>query len=116
MAVTVTVPLSPVPTAPPGAWSLGARSLWHEYTRASDEMFAAADTDFAPWYVVRSDDKRRARLDCISHLLAGVPYKDVWSNCRTGRGPRSTRRPIIRSNSRQSGIEPRAWRYGRQNR
>ncbi|HET6413054.1 MAG TPA: polyphosphate kinase 2 [Anaeromyxobacter sp.] len=50
---------------------------WDDYTRARDEMFAATDTAFAPWFVVRSDDKRRARLNCIRHLLSRVPYRDV---------------------------------------
>ncbi len=50
---------------------------WDDFTRARDEMFAASDTEFAPWYVVRSDDKRRARLNCIRHILASIPYKDV---------------------------------------
>ena len=40
-------------------------------------MFMATDTDFAPWYIVRSDDKRRARLNCIRHLLSCIPYEDV---------------------------------------
>jgi polyphosphate kinase 2 len=52
-------------------------SRWDDYTRARDEMFAATDTSFAPWFVIRSDDKRRARLNCIRHLLSRVPYKDV---------------------------------------
>jgi polyphosphate kinase 2 (PPK2 family) len=68
-------------------WKLSPMDLesygrWHEYTRARDEMFAATDTDFAPWYVVRSDDKRRARLNCIRHLLDSVPYKDVTRSMR----------------------------------
>lgn len=50
-------------------------SRWYDYSRARDEMFAATDTSWAPWYVVRSDDKRRARLNCISHLLGLIPYK-----------------------------------------
>jgi polyphosphate kinase 2 len=50
---------------------------WDDYTRARDEMFAATDTAFAPWYVVRSDDKRRARLNCIRHFLSRIPYEDV---------------------------------------
>ena len=50
-------------------------SRWYDYSRARDEMFAATDTPFAPWYVARSDDKRRARLNIISHLLSKVPYK-----------------------------------------
>jgi hypothetical protein len=40
-------------------------------------MFAATDTDFSPWYVVNADDKRRARLNCIAHLLSQIPYEDV---------------------------------------
>jgi polyphosphate kinase 2 len=52
-------------------------SRWYDYSRARDEMFAATDTPFAPWYVVRSDDKRRARLNVIRHLLSRVRYKDV---------------------------------------
>jgi hypothetical protein len=44
---------------------------------ARDAMFMATDTDAAPWYIVRSDDKRRARLNCIRHLLDYVPYEEV---------------------------------------
>lgn len=50
---------------------------WNEYSRARDMMLEATDTDDAPWYIVRSDDKRRARLNCISHLLSLFPYKEV---------------------------------------
>jgi polyphosphate kinase 2 len=56
---------------------LKARELWVEYSRAKDDMFAATDIKQAPWYVVEADDKRRARLNCISHLLAMIPYEDV---------------------------------------
>jgi polyphosphate kinase 2 len=56
---------------------LCSRSRWFEYSRARDIMFEATDTDFAPWHIVRSDDKRRARLNCIRHLLALIPYKKV---------------------------------------
>jgi polyphosphate kinase len=52
-------------------------SRWYDYSRARDEMFAATDTAWAPWYVVRSDDKRRARLNLITHLLSQIPYKKV---------------------------------------
>ena len=48
---------------------LKSYSRWYDYSRARDDMFAATDTGFAPWYVVRSDDKKRARLNIISHLL-----------------------------------------------
>jgi polyphosphate kinase len=54
---------------------LKSYSRWYDYSRARDEMFAATDTDFAPWHVARSDDKRRARLNIISHLLGSIPYK-----------------------------------------
>jgi polyphosphate kinase 2 (PPK2 family) len=50
-------------------------SRWYDYSRARDEMFEATDTDFAPWYVVDSNDKRRARLNLITHLLSKIPYK-----------------------------------------
>jgi polyphosphate kinase 2 len=52
-------------------------SRWDDYTRARDDMFMATDTAWAPWFVVRSDDKRRARLNIIEHLLASIPYKSV---------------------------------------
>lgn len=54
-----------------------ARSRWVEYSQAKDMMFAYTDIKQAPWYVVNSDDKRRARLNCISHLLSLIPYEDL---------------------------------------
>src|SRR5512139_2454415 len=54
---------------------LKSYSRWFDYSRARDEMFAATDTPWAPWYVVRSDNKKRARLNVISHMLKQVPYK-----------------------------------------
>ena len=51
--------------------------LWYDYSRARDAMFAATDTEFAPWYVVPSDSKKHARLNCISHLLSQIPYKEL---------------------------------------
>jgi polyphosphate kinase 2 len=54
-----------------------ARSRWFDYSRARDMMLAATDTNSAPWYILRSDDKKRARLNCISHLLSLIPYKKV---------------------------------------
>lgn len=56
---------------------LEARRRWHDYSRARDEMFAVTDIEEAPWYIVRSDEKRRARLNCISHLLSLGFYEDV---------------------------------------
>jgi hypothetical protein len=48
---------------------------WYDYSKARDLMVKATDTEHAPWFVVRSEDKRRARLNCISHLLKTIPYK-----------------------------------------
>jgi polyphosphate kinase len=50
---------------------------WYDYSRARDEMMTVTDTDIAPWYVVNADDKRRARLNCISHFLSLIPYKEI---------------------------------------
>jgi len=55
---------------------LKSYSRWYDYSRARDEMFAATDTGFAPWYVVESNDKKRARLNLISHLLGRIPYEE----------------------------------------
>ncbi len=52
-------------------------SRWYDYSRARDEMFLATDTAWSPWYVARSDDKRKARLNIISHLLSKVPYREL---------------------------------------
>ena len=54
---------------------LPSRSRWYDYSRARDSMLDATDTKVAPWHIVRSDDKKRARLNCISHLLSLIPYK-----------------------------------------
>ena len=51
--------------------------LWYEYSRARDMMLEATDSEHAPWYIVRSDDKKRARLNCISHILSQIPYKSL---------------------------------------
>ena len=50
---------------------------WYDYSRARDMMLEATDSEHAPWYVVRSNDKRRARLNCISHILKLIPYKKL---------------------------------------
>jgi hypothetical protein len=56
---------------------LTAQSRWYDYSRAKDSMFLATDTAWAPWHVVNSDNKKRARLNCISHLLSQFPYEDI---------------------------------------
>ena len=63
-------------------WKLSPMDLeshrrWYDYSRARDEMMAATDTETTPWYVVDADDKRRARLNCISHFLSLIPYQEV---------------------------------------
>jgi polyphosphate kinase 2 len=63
-------------------WKLSPMDLksynrWYDYSRARDDMFAVTDTKFAPWYVAMTDDKRRAHLNIISHLLSKIPYKSV---------------------------------------
>jgi polyphosphate kinase 2 len=67
---------------PTKAWKLSpmdieSRNRWVEYSKAKDEMFSFTDIKQAPWYVVEADDKRRARLNCIRHLLSLVPYDDL---------------------------------------
>ncbi|MBO0735477.1 MAG: polyphosphate kinase 2 [Alphaproteobacteria bacterium] len=56
---------------------LKSYSRWYDYSRARDEMFLATDTAWAPWYVVPSDNKRRARLNVLSHILSKIPYEDM---------------------------------------
>jgi polyphosphate kinase 2 (PPK2 family) len=56
---------------------LPSRAKWYEYSRARDAMLKATDTSWAPWYIVRSDDKRRARLNTIAHILDVVPHKKI---------------------------------------
>src|SRR5262249_50782472 len=63
-------------------WKLSPMDLesfrrWYEYSRARDKMLKATDSKHAPWYIVRSDDKKRARLNCITHLLGMIPYRKV---------------------------------------
>jgi polyphosphate kinase 2 len=63
-------------------WKLSPMDLlsyqrWYDYSRARDEMFKKTDTKHAPWYIVRSDDKRRARLNCIAHILSKIPYRKI---------------------------------------
>jgi polyphosphate kinase len=87
-------------------WKLSPMDLeshrrWFDYSRARDEMLAATDTSLAPWFIVNADDKRRARLNCISHLLSLIPYQEI------GREP-------IKLPKRQKPrryVEPRNRRY-----
>lgn len=56
---------------------LKSREKWVEYSKAKDEMFSYTDTKISPWYVVKADNKKKARLNCISHFLSLIPYKDL---------------------------------------
>jgi polyphosphate kinase 2 (PPK2 family) len=56
---------------------LKSYSRWYDYSKARDEMFAATDTHFAPWYVAKADDKKRVRLNIITHLLSQIPYQEL---------------------------------------
>ncbi|MCK4798356.1 MAG: polyphosphate kinase 2 [Spirochaetes bacterium] len=69
---------------------LESRTKWIEYSKAKDKMFAYTDIKQAPWYVVEADDKRRARLNCIHHLLNMIPYKDLT--------PKSIKLPLRQKN------------------
>lgn len=67
---------------PSKRWKLTPMDLeshrrWYDYSRARDAMLAATNTAAAPWYIVPSDDKKRARLNCISHILSCIPYEDI---------------------------------------
>ena len=69
-------------TDPSKRWKLSPMDLeshrrWYDYSRARDGMLAATDTPTAPWYLVPSDDKKRARLNCIAHLLSCIPYEEI---------------------------------------
>ena len=56
---------------------LPSRSKWYEYSRARDMMLDATDSEHAPWHILNSDDKKRARLNCLAHILKLIPYKKV---------------------------------------
>jgi polyphosphate kinase len=86
-------------------WKLSPMDLeshrrWYDYSRARDAMFAATDTPQSPWYVVQTDDKKRARLNCISHLLNVVPWKRVPQEKVT-----------LPKRQRPKGYKPADWNY-----
>ena len=80
---------------------LPSRSKWYEYSRARDTMLEATDTRHAPWYVLRSDDKKRARLNCIQHFLGLIPYKKVKRDKiklpdRSSKGAYDDQKPLLK--------------------
>jgi len=86
-------------------WKLSPMDLeshrrWYDYSRARDALFAGSDTPESPWYVVQSDNKRRARLNCINHLLSVVPWKQI---------PHTKVR--LPNRQKPNGYEPLDWSY-----
>ena len=86
-------------------WKLSPMDLeshrrWYDYSRARDAMFAATDTQQSPWYVVQADDKKRARLNCISHLLTIIPWKQI-----------TTERVHLPNRQKAKGYKVPDWNY-----
>lgn len=86
-------------------WKLSPMDLeshrrWYDYSRARDAMFEATDNDESPWNVVQADDKKRARLNCISHLLTAVPWEKIGQE-----------KIILPKRQTPKGYEPVAWNY-----
>ena len=98
---------------PAKSWKLSpmdleARSRWVEFSKAKDEMFSHTDTDDSPWWVVESDDKRRAHLNCITHLLSQVPYEDL-PEPRLELPPRQPDDGYVRPPRSSQRYVPQAW-------
>jgi polyphosphate kinase len=68
---------SPIKRWKLSSMDIESRRYWVEYSKAKDTMFAKTDTRLAPWFVVNADDKKKARLNCIAHLLQQIPYTDL---------------------------------------
>jgi hypothetical protein len=83
---------------------LPSRKQWYDYSRARDLMLKATDTELSPWYIIRSDDKKRARLNCLSHFLSLFPYEPI---------PRDPvdlpERSLKHSYDDESPMESRCW-------
>ena len=98
-------------------WKLSPMDLesygrWYDYSRAQDEMFAATDTAWAPWFVARSDVKRRTRLNIITHLLSKIPYERIKHNevklpKRSDKGAYDDQSSIAARNSSRNSTERR---------
>jgi polyphosphate kinase 2 len=87
---------------------LEARLKWDDYSRAKDEMFAFTDIKQAPWYVVEADDKMRARLNCMTHLLSLMPYED-HIRPPLELPPRPTKSTYVRPPYEEQNIVPRVY-------
>jgi polyphosphate kinase 2 len=98
---------------PAKSWKLSpmdleARTRWVEFSKAKDEMFHHTDTDASPWWVVESDDKRRAHLNCITHLLSQVPYEDLPED-RLELPPRQPDDGYVRPPRSSQRYVPQVW-------
>ena len=90
---------------------LKSYSRWYDYSRARDAMLAATDTTWAPWYIAHTDNKKRGRLNIISHLLSQVPYKPLaprTSRCPAGSRPAATWSRISRCGTSRRRSRSRA--------
>jgi len=87
---------------------LESRSRWVQYSQAKDVMFAHTDVKESPWYVVEADSKRRARLNCISHLLGQIPYKDL-TPAPIKLPPRQERRKYVRPPKSEQTFVPEMY-------
>jgi polyphosphate kinase len=97
---------------PSKRWKLSPMDLeshrrWYDYSRARDAMLAATDTAASPWYIVPSDDKKRARLNCIAHLLSSIPYEEIpYTHPKLP--PRQKRRGYVERTQTHRTV-PRLW-------
>ena len=93
---------------------LKSYSRWYDYSRARDAMFAATDTAWAPWYVAHTDDKKRGRLNIISHLLEPGPVRAARAAgrhaARSGSGPAATRSRTCRCGTSRRRSDRSRWR------
>ena len=87
---------------------LESRARWVDYSRAKDAMFARTDTKLSPWWVVDADDKRRARLNTITHLLSSIPYEYVRAGPLT-LPPRQTDDGYVRPPRKTQRFVPAAY-------
>ncbi|MGI9515676.1 MAG: polyphosphate kinase 2 [Pirellulaceae bacterium] len=88
---------------------LESRSRWNEYSQAKDVMMQHTDTSHAPWYVVEADSKRRARLNCIHHLLEMVPYEEITPEVPDALSPRPVEMPLPRTPKTDRHIVPEVY-------
>lgn len=91
------------------AMDLESRSRWNEYSLAKDIMMQHTDMNHAPWYVVEADNKRRARLNCISHLLDQIPYEEIVPVPPDGLPPRAAETPIPRTPKEERNLVPEVF-------